>query len=261
MSLSNLDSENVSSLQQATLYDSWLNMSGSGLYNESVGQIQMLPVQQAYHDITGLQQQPGPEQQTQSLTTMSELQALQKYHLYNFPMFHSLQNFLFRPNPAQPMPGSTSWGETKLGQHDVNNTTLHLLPDQMDLQYLNYMPSAQWSPGQANQQNFNLADQTAAFPPETESIIFNRDESPPAPSSSTGVGSRWCERINPRNGMNCNRLFSRTYDLARHEDTIHNSTRRKLVCGLCTNDKSFSRNDALTRHIRVVHPCAKLAKS
>jgi hypothetical protein len=28
----------------------------------------------------------------------------------------------------------------------------------------------------------------------------------------------------------------------------------KVRCHLCTEEKTFSRNDALTRHMRVVHP-------
>ncbi|KAL8805141.1 MAG: hypothetical protein Q9182_002123 [Xanthomendoza sp. 2 TL-2023] len=64
-----------------------------------------------------------------------------------------------------------------------------------------------------------------------------------------------CERINPSTGKPCMAVFSRSYDLTRHEDTIHNSSkRRKVRCQLCTEEKTFSRNDALTRHMRVVHP-------
>ena len=63
-----------------------------------------------------------------------------------------------------------------------------------------------------------------------------------------------CERINPSTGKPCNTIFSRPYDLTRHEDTIHNARKLKVHCPLCTEEKTFSRNDALTRHLRVVHP-------
>jgi protein RPN4 len=63
-----------------------------------------------------------------------------------------------------------------------------------------------------------------------------------------------CERINPSTGKPCNTIFSRPYDLTRHEDTIHNARKQKVHCPLCTEEKTFSRNDALTRHLRVVHP-------
>lgn len=68
------------------------------------------------------------------------------------------------------------------------------------------------------------------------------------------AGPHKCERINPSTGKPCNSIFSRPYDLTRHEDTIHNARKLKVRCHLCTEEKTFSRNDALTRHMRVVHP-------
>lgn len=67
-------------------------------------------------------------------------------------------------------------------------------------------------------------------------------------------GPHRCERTNPSTGKPCNSIFSRPYDLTRHEDTIHNARKQKVRCHLCTEEKTFSRNDALTRHMRVVHP-------
>jgi 26S proteasome regulatory subunit N4 len=68
------------------------------------------------------------------------------------------------------------------------------------------------------------------------------------------AGPHKCDRINPSTGKPCNTIFSRPYDLTRHEDTIHNGRKQKVRCHLCTEEKTFSRNDALTRHMRVVHP-------
>lgn len=68
------------------------------------------------------------------------------------------------------------------------------------------------------------------------------------------AGPHKCERINPSTGKPCNTIFSRPYDLTRHEDTIHNARKQKVHCPICTEEKTFSRNDALTRHMRVVHP-------
>jgi len=68
------------------------------------------------------------------------------------------------------------------------------------------------------------------------------------------AGPHKCERVNPSTGKPCNSIFSRPYDLTRHEDTIHNARKQKVRCHLCTEEKTFSRNDALTRHMRVVHP-------
>jgi len=68
------------------------------------------------------------------------------------------------------------------------------------------------------------------------------------------AGPHRCDRINPSTGKPCNTVFSRPYDLTRHEDTIHNARKQKVRCDLCTDDKQFSRADALTRHYRVCHP-------
>ena len=68
------------------------------------------------------------------------------------------------------------------------------------------------------------------------------------------AGPHRCNRINPTTGKPCETVFSRPYDLTRHEDTIHNARKQKVRCALCVEEKTFSRNDALTRHMRVVHP-------
>lgn len=68
------------------------------------------------------------------------------------------------------------------------------------------------------------------------------------------AGPHKCERTNPTTGKPCSTIFSRPYDLTRHEDTIHNGRKQKVRCALCVEEKTFSRNDALTRHMRVVHP-------
>ncbi|KAF5027517.1 hypothetical protein F66182_366 [Fusarium sp. NRRL 66182] len=75
---------------------------------------------------------------------------------------------------------------------------------------------------------------------------------------NTQAGPHRCERINPSTGKPCNTVFSRPYDLTRHEDTIHNARKQKVRCNLCTEEKTFSRADALTRHYRVCHPDVEL---
>jgi 26S proteasome regulatory subunit N4 len=73
-------------------------------------------------------------------------------------------------------------------------------------------------------------------------------------SRNNAPGPHRCEKMNPGTNKPCNTVFSRSYDLTRHEDTIHNNRKQKVRCHLCTEEKTFSRNDALTRHMRVVHP-------
>lgn len=92
-----------------------------------------------------------------------------------------------------------------------------------------------------------------------------RSTESPAPSTSgmtssailarnSQAGPHKCTRINPSTNKPCNTIFSRPYDLTRHEDTIHNNRKQKVRCPMCREEKTFSRNDALTRHMRVVHP-------
>lgn len=74
-----------------------------------------------------------------------------------------------------------------------------------------------------------------------------------APIKSLLQGPSRCERTNPTTGKPCNTIFSRPYDLTRHEDTIHNTARQKVRCEICNDEKTFSRYDALTRHKKVKH--------
>ncbi|TDZ28221.1 Transcriptional regulator RPN4 [Colletotrichum spinosum] len=82
------------------------------------------------------------------------------------------------------------------------------------------------------------------------------DSGVPSPTMllNSQAGPHRCDRINPSTGKSCNTIFSRPYDLTRHEDTIHNARKQKVRCDLCTEEKTFSRADALTRHYRVCHP-------
>lgn len=75
-----------------------------------------------------------------------------------------------------------------------------------------------------------------------------------ATNRNNQAGPHRCTQINPSTNKPCNTIFSRSYDLTRHEDTIHNNKKQKIRCHLCTEEKTFSRNDALTRHMRVIHP-------
>jgi hypothetical protein len=74
-------------------------------------------------------------------------------------------------------------------------------------------------------------------------------------ASNARSDATWkCEIINPTTGRPCNISFERLYDLVRHEDLIHKTRKRKVRCTVCAEEKTFSRADALTRHMRVMHP-------
>ena len=90
--------------------------------------------------------------------------------------------------------------------------------------------------------------------PSSANAPYNQQAAQNNVSRNNQPGPHKCEKTNPSTGKPCNTVFSRSYDLTRHEDTIHNNRKQKVRCHLCTEEKTFSRNDALTRHMRVVHP-------
>lgn len=94
----------------------------------------------------------------------------------------------------------------------------------------------------------------ASTPTTPTSATHNAQAAANNISRNNAPGPHKCEKVNPQTGKPCNTNFSRSYDLTRHEDTIHNGRKQKVRCHLCTEEKTFSRNDALTRHMRVVHP-------
>lgn len=96
--------------------------------------------------------------------------------------------------------------------------------------------------------------QRAAAASSTPTVASTTPTTSSNTTRNSQAGPHKCERINPSTGKPCNSIFSRSYDLTRHEDTIHNARKQKVRCHLCTEEKTFSRNDALTRHMRVVHP-------
>jgi len=85
----------------------------------------------------------------------------------------------------------------------------------------------------------------------------HRQEGTPPPRSSSLTNrkhSQKCTKINPQTGKPCNSSFSRSYDLTRHDATIHAEQRLVYHCDLCEDGaKTFSRHDALVRHRRVKH--------
>lgn len=82
-----------------------------------------------------------------------------------------------------------------------------------------------------------------------DSILKSRKRTP-----VSHTGPHRCDIVNPTTGKSCNKIFSRPYDLIRHQDTIHAPVRKTFKCEACGEaSKTFSRMDALSRHIRVKH--------
>lgn len=96
-------------------------------------------------------------------------------------------------------------------------------------------------------------------------------------SGLTGDFNNQCTLTNPMTSLPCLKKFSRPYDLIRHQETIHASKKKIFRCIICETNhkktvnnntsvssedpelaalhspKTFSRGDALSRHIRVKH--------
>lgn len=109
---------------------------------------------------------------------------------------------------------------------------------------------------------------------EDEMMIDEEHEAPPAAKyheeyhktaaeiTATNPNHQ-CELVNPSTGHPCNKQFSRPYDLIRHQETIHASRKKIFRCVICEGrynggagngkSKTFSRGDALSRHIKVKH--------
>lgn len=98
------------------------------------------------------------------------------------------------------------------------------------------------------------SSQYASTPTTPTSAAHNAQAAANNVSRNNAPGPHRCIDVNPQTGKPCNTVFSRSYDLTRHQDTIHNNRKQKVRCHLCTEEKTFSRSDALTRHMRVVHP-------
>ncbi|KAL6947652.1 hypothetical protein ACO0RG_000228 [Hanseniaspora osmophila] len=72
--------------------------------------------------------------------------------------------------------------------------------------------------------------------------------------------SHVCEMLHPSTKAPCLKKFSRPYDLIRHQKTIHAPMKKIFRCLFCIESlgeegykKTFSRGDALSRHIKVKH--------
>lgn len=113
------------------------------------------------------------------------------------------------------------------------------------------------------------ADEVMGLPPMQQMPVFHHQQSQPMvllplpPSSFESMErlqeqteEHHCTLVNPATGVPCQKLFSRPYDLVRHQETIHAQRKKIFRCLLCDQGKTFLRGDALLRHIRVKHELA-----
>ena len=215
-------------------------------------------------DALGLRRESNSSMQPQALTTMDAFPA--QYATVQQPVFP------FAPQPQRPQQNllqQTPEFPISLPRVESNGSDMH---SSVDLTPQAKVPSSEGisrprnttsdagtytctyhgcthrfeSPGKLQRHKREAHRQTTPG----GHLITHRDTT----LRNSQAGPHKCERINPSTGKPCNSVFSRPYDLTRHEDTIHNARKQKVRCHLCTEEKTFSRNDALTRHMRVVHP-------
>lgn len=90
--------------------------------------------------------------------------------------------------------------------------------------------------------------------PEYENAPPSRRRGRKSAPQTAGHSAHVCDKVYP-DGTQCHRSFTRPYDLARHQETLHASVRKTFTCQVCGSDsKTFSRLDALSRHMRLKHP-------
>ncbi|CUM67798.1 uncharacterized protein PRCAT00005504001 [Priceomyces carsonii] len=103
---------------------------------------------------------------------------------------------------------------------------------------------------------------SASIEPDTPSPDESHQHKTAAEISASNPNHQ-CDLINPSTGHPCNKQFSRPYDLIRHQETIHATKKKIFRCVICEGRlnggpgngklKTFSRGDALSRHIKVKH--------
>lgn len=97
-------------------------------------------------------------------------------------------------------------------------------------------------------------------------VTNKRNHQSPSPpehittESSNGTEIYTCMIMNSITEQPCSAQFSRSYDLTRHQNTIHAKKKAVFRCSECISSlgqegyqKTFSRLDALTRHIKSKH--------
>lgn len=208
---------------------------------------------------------PAPQQQTHAFSTAPET-PLQS--AFNFSMPTSIQvpqqyPFISRPNQQQATPSVSTF--SRMSSADSNGSDM----TNMSTPQRPVKTTADGGTYTCTYHGCTLRFETPALLQKhkreghrqanalhTARAVSATVSSPGVPDTLLGsqAGPHRCDRINPSTGKPCSTVFSRPYDLTRHEDTIHNARKQKVRCNLCTEEKTFSRADALTRHYRVCHP-------
>lgn len=111
-------------------------------------------------------------------------------------------------------------------------------------------------PALASPESLKLAESDEnddEFEPSDNSVSRKKAAKRKGKTASVSYGTHICNLVF-QNGKECKRSFTRPYDLARHQETIHAPVRKTYKCEACgSSSKTFSRHDALSRHMRLKH--------
>lgn len=136
--------------------------------------------------------------------------------------------------------------------------------DDMDIDD-SFLDQSSSSSDNSNEPSFNTEFSDASSESELQTKLpqIKMEIIPDAEDSDRKKDEHVCHLINPHTNKPCDKNFSRPYDLIRHQETIHASLKKIFRCVICEGrlnggdgngkSKTFSRGDALSRHIKVKH--------
>lgn len=267
------------------LYDDFTMTNADSYYTEGIDFANVDVMPSNFQPITKFPFKPSsPYYQTfndasyYNMMTVSPQDSLIK-HETDYPVMSNLQDFTFQPSAVYEHPEPMDEDE------DDENSE-----DEMEFvaQPTSEVPGLRFSNQQAHMDVFPSSAPVMSNVPvtpehplqQTKSLDSNLPTPSPSPMhphkraplndqvktpTTSGrtkriplsqTGPHRCDQINNATGEPCNKIFSRPYDLIRHQDTIHAAVRKTFKCDLCVEqEKSFSRMDALSRHMRIKHNC------
>ena len=189
-----------------------------------------------------------------------ELPVQEVFKKFNFNLYDSnFNNNINTPlkphiHPSLSSPSSLSPPSTAVGVNPINwHNKLSSFTENGSNSFANVTDVIDDSIAVADttQKLENDISAAAAIKPMVNTVL--KEEKATKHSSSTEEYK--CEHAN------CKKSFSRPYDLVRHTKTIHSKQKKLYRCLICIKElgdveghkKTFSRGDALSRHIKLKH--------
>ena len=166
------------------------------------------------------------------------------------------------PSTSANVPSTATTGKRKPAKSSSNRSCVSNSNENGTLERIKKPTSAVVSSNASRRKLINYTKKHLSSHSSTNSNSKPSTASPSAHASSSDGNNEifTCQIMNLITNEPCGAQFSRSYDLTRHQNTIH--AKRKIVfrCSECIKilgsegyQKTFSRLDALTRHIKSKH--------